>query len=60
VVDGSVRPDVDVARATNDISSAIFGCAYLWTVLGDRYDLGGELAFVQARFVRAYGRQPRR
>jgi AcrR family transcriptional regulator len=59
VDDGSVRPDVDVARATNDISSAIFGCAYLWTVLGDRYDLGGELAFVRARFVRAYGRQPR-
>jgi len=55
VHDGSVRADVDIARATNDISSAIFGCAYLWTVLGDRYDLGRELTFVRARFVREYG-----
>ncbi len=56
VKDGSVRPDIDVVRATNDISSAIFGCAYLWTVLGDRYDLGDEIAFVRARFAREYGR----
>jgi AcrR family transcriptional regulator len=55
VDDGSVRRDVDIARAANDISSAIFGCAYLWTVLGDRYDLGRELSFVRARFVREYG-----
>jgi len=55
VHDGSVRADVDIARATNDISSAIFGCAYLWTVLGDRYDLGRELTFVRARLVREYG-----
>lgn len=58
--DGSVRPDVDVVRAANDISSAIFGCAYLWTVLGDRYDLSGEMAFVRARLAREYGREPRR
>jgi AcrR family transcriptional regulator len=53
--DGSVRPDIDIARATNDISSAIFGCAYLWTVLGDRYHLGDEMSFVRARFAREYG-----
>lgn len=55
VSDGSVRRDVDIARATNDISAAIFGCAYLWTVLGDRYDLGRELTFVRSRFAGEYG-----
>ncbi len=55
VHDGSVRADVDIARAANDISSAVFGCAYLWIVLGDRYDLGRELTYVRARFVREYG-----
>jgi AcrR family transcriptional regulator len=57
VDDGSVRRDVDIARATNDVSAAIFGCAYLWIVLGDRYDLGRELNYVRARFVREYGAQ---
>jgi AcrR family transcriptional regulator len=54
VDDGSVRRDIDITRATNDISAAIFGCAYLWTVLGDRYDLGRELSVVRARLVREY------
>jgi AcrR family transcriptional regulator len=57
VDDGSVRQHIDIARATNDISSAIFGCAYLWIVLGDRYDLDRELTFVRARLVREYGAQ---
>ena len=55
VQDGSVRSDIDIARATNDISSAIFGAAYLWTVLGDEYDLDGELSFVRQRFAETYG-----
>ncbi len=32
VDDGSVRADVDIDRATSDLSAAIFGAAYLWTV----------------------------
>jgi AcrR family transcriptional regulator len=55
VEDGSVRSDIDIARATNDISSAIFGAAYLWTVLGDAYDLDRELSFVRGRFIEDYG-----
>ena len=55
VEDGSVRSGLDIARATNDISSAIFGCAYLWTVLGRRYDLDRELAYVRARLIQDYG-----
>jgi AcrR family transcriptional regulator len=55
VDDRSVRSDIDIARATNDISSAIFGTAYLWTVLGDAYDLDRELSFVRGRFIQDYG-----
>jgi AcrR family transcriptional regulator len=55
VDDQSVRSDIDIARATNDISSAIFGAAYLWTVLGDAYDLDRELSYVRQRFIEDYG-----
>lgn len=55
VDDGSVRPDVDVDRATSDLSAAIFGAAYLWTVLADGYDLDRELGYVRDRFIREYG-----
>jgi AcrR family transcriptional regulator len=55
VGDGSVRADVDIDRATSDLSAAIFGAAYLWTVLADGYDLDRELGYVRDRFIRAYG-----
>ncbi|ORB65152.1 TetR/AcrR family transcriptional regulator [Mycolicibacterium tusciae] len=55
VDDGSVRDDVDINRATSDLSAAIFGAAYLWTLLGDGYDLDRELAYVRDRFIREYG-----
>lgn len=55
VDDGSVRDDVDINRATGDLSAAIFGAAYLWTLLGDGYDLDRELAYVRDRFIREYG-----
>jgi AcrR family transcriptional regulator len=55
VDDQSVRSDIDIARATNDISSAIFGAAYLWTVLGDACDLDRELSYVRQRFIEDYG-----
>jgi AcrR family transcriptional regulator len=53
--DGSVRADVDIDRATSDLSAAIFGAAYLWTVLADGYDLDRELEYVRDRFIREYG-----
>jgi len=55
VEDGSVRADVDIDRATGDLSAAIFGAAYLWTVLADGYDLDRELRYVRDRFIREYG-----
>ena len=38
--DGSVRSDIDIARAVNDISTAVFGIAFWWTALPYQYDLG--------------------
>jgi AcrR family transcriptional regulator len=55
IEDGSVRADVDIDRATSDLSAAIFGAAYLWTVLADGYDLDRELSYVRDRFIREYG-----
>jgi AcrR family transcriptional regulator len=57
--DGSVRSDIDVDRAVNDISASLFGVAFQWIVLSDRYDLARDLAYLRARLVREYGR-PRR
>jgi AcrR family transcriptional regulator len=53
--DGSVRVNVDIDRATSDLSAAIFGAAYLWTVLPEGYDLDRELGYVRDRFIREYG-----
>lgn len=57
--DGSVRKDVDIDSAVNDISSAVFGIAYHWLVLTG-YDLVHELECLRARIIRDYGAQPRR
>jgi AcrR family transcriptional regulator len=58
VADGSVRADVDVERATSDLSAALFGPAYLWTALAGGYDLERELSYVRERFIRDYGSEP--
>lgn len=55
VADGSVRPDVDVTRAVHDISSAVYGIAYLWLVLTAGYDLQTELKYLRRRLIRDYG-----
>jgi len=60
ISDGSVQPDVDVKRAVNDISSAVYGIAYLWLVLSDGYDLKRELKYLRARLIRDYGSEPAR
>ena len=53
--DGSVRSGIDIARAVNDISTAVSGIAFCWTALSDQYDLGRELTSVRARIVENYG-----
>lgn len=55
VTDGSVRADVDIDRATSDVSAAIFGAAYLWIALAGVYDLDREVAYLRDRFIRDYG-----
>jgi AcrR family transcriptional regulator len=56
--DGSVRPDIDIDRAVNDISASAFGIAIHWIVLPDRYDLDRELEYVRGRIIRDYGADP--
>jgi AcrR family transcriptional regulator len=60
LADGSVRPDIDVERAVNDISAAAFGIAFHWIVLSERYDLARELDFARARIMSDYGSRARR
>jgi hypothetical protein len=55
--DGSVRPDIDLVRAVNDISAGVFGVAFQWIALSDRYDLPRELTYLRARLVNEYGAQ---
>ena len=55
VRDGSIRADVDIESAVQDITSAVFGIAYHWVVLPDEYDLDGELERVRARITSTYG-----
>lgn len=60
LVDGSVRPDIDVERAVNDISAAAFGIAFHWIVMPERYNLASELNFAQTRIISEYGPRARR
>ncbi|MBD1322372.1 TetR/AcrR family transcriptional regulator [Gordonia hankookensis] len=53
--DGSVRADIDLARATNDIGSAVFGLSYQWIVSPELYDLPTELTHLADRFRATYG-----
>jgi AcrR family transcriptional regulator len=60
IVDGSVRPDIDVDRAVNDFAGAVFGIAYQWIVQAYPYDMAQEMAYVRARLIREYGSTPTR
>ena len=55
IVDGSVRPDVDVPSATTDVSTAGLGVAHHWMVFGDGYRLDTGLTLVRHRIIRDYG-----
>lgn len=60
LLDGSVRPDIDVERAVNDISAAAFGIAFHWIVMPERYDLASELTYARMRIISEYGPRARR
>lgn len=58
IADGSVRPDIDVARTVNDFGAAVLGTAYQWIMQAYPYDMTSELTFVRARLIRDYGSNP--
>jgi AcrR family transcriptional regulator len=58
--DGSVRADIDLERAVNDISASLFGVAFQWIVLSDRYDLARDLTYLRDRLVNEYGGSQRK
>lgn len=55
--DGSVRSDIDIDRAVNDISAGVFGVAFQWLASSDGYDLVRELSYLRARLAGEYGRR---
>jgi AcrR family transcriptional regulator len=57
VRDGSVRADIDVDRAVNDISAGVFGVAFQWLASSGSYDLVRELSYLRTRLEVAYGRR---
>lgn len=57
--DGSIRPDVAIDPAVQDITAAVFGIAFQWVVVAADHDLEDELDGVRARIIRDYGRPPR-
>jgi hypothetical protein len=56
----TIRDERVGEHAVGDLSAAIFGAAYLWTVLADGYDPDRELEDVRERFIRDCGFQPAR
>lgn len=55
VIDRSIRPDISIDRAVNDITSTVFGIAFQWVVVTGGHDLENELNDVRARIIRDYG-----
>ena len=55
IVDGSVRPDIDIERAANDFGAAVLGTAYQWVMQAYPYDMATEMAYVRTRVIRDYG-----
>jgi AcrR family transcriptional regulator len=55
IVDGSVRPDIDIDRAVNDFGAAVLGTAYQWIMQAYPYDMATEMAYVRTRLICDYG-----
>lgn len=54
--DGSIRSDIDLETARQDITGSVFGIAYQWVVLPEEHDLQNELNRVRARITTTYGK----
>jgi AcrR family transcriptional regulator len=55
IKDGSVRADIDITAAANDITASVFGIAFLWVVVPGQHDLERELADTRTRIIDQYG-----
>ncbi|MHA3022828.1 TetR/AcrR family transcriptional regulator [Mycobacterium sp. BMJ-28] len=53
--DGSIRADVDIDTAREDITAAVFGLAFQWIVVPEDHDLDVEINRVRARLISGYG-----
>jgi AcrR family transcriptional regulator len=58
IEDDSVRPDVDIETAVQDITAAVFGIAFQWVTVPQAHDLDVELTSVRSRIIRQYGFAP--
>lgn len=56
IADGSIRPDIDVDAAREDITASVFGLAFQWVVVPEDHDLDVEINRVRARLISSYGR----
>jgi len=54
IADGSIRPDIDIDAAREDITAAVFGIAFQWIVVPEDHDLETEINRVRSRITRAY------
>lgn len=55
IQDGSIRPDIDVTRAVDDITAAVFGIGFQWVVIPEDHDLDRELTDACHRITATYG-----
>jgi AcrR family transcriptional regulator len=55
IKDGSVRLDVDIDTAVQDITAAVFGIAFQWVAVPQAHDLAVELKSVRSRIIQQYG-----
>ncbi|MCV7251682.1 TetR/AcrR family transcriptional regulator [Mycolicibacterium fluoranthenivorans] len=52
--DGSIRPDIDIDSAREDITASVFGIAFQWIVVPEDHDLDAEINRVRARLISSY------
>ncbi|MDR3658810.1 MAG: TetR/AcrR family transcriptional regulator [Mycobacterium sp.] len=55
IMDGSVRPNVDVDAAAADITAALFGVAFQWVVVDSTVALDVMLQQARSRIATTYG-----
>ncbi|MGJ6125411.1 TetR/AcrR family transcriptional regulator [Mycolicibacterium sp. Y3] len=56
--DGSIRPDIDIDSAREDITASVFGIAFQWIVVPEDHDLDAEINRVRARLISSYAPAP--